>query len=281
MKKLISILLLLGVIMMSSCSKSEIIPSSYYKEVKINLNVYNNVEITQVNNDATSSINSRAVSSVSSFVPAFPTTFKAYFVSAENTGVYSKGAIVKIVDVNTGSNDITVPDIKYNVYVTNFSVNLSSDNSKDQESILKNIQSSFPESTTSIYLYGNENDVIFHQNQNTTVTMINPYAAVCVLHNNFVTNVQYNVAPLSSLATSTYKDSGEGNWFYLYLKSTNTNSTIYLQNIPYNTGSYKLMKDIKPNNVYEYIVSDDKSNNKFIVSVIDWTYNMPETITTE
>jgi hypothetical protein len=280
MKKLISILLLLEVIVMvSSCSKNEtnyLNPDS--KEVRINLNVYNNIKITQVNSNASLT---RAESSPASFVPIFPTTFKAYFISAENTGVYSRGAIVKIVDVNMGNNSVTVPDIKYDVYVTNFNINLSSDKSKDQESILKDMQSSFPESTTSIYLYGNENEVIFHQNQNTTVTMVNPYAAVCVLHNNFVTNVQYNVSSSSPLATSTYKDSGKGNWFYLYLKSTNTNSTIYLQNIPYNTGSYKLMKDIEPNNVYEYIVSDDKSNNKFVVSVIDWTYNTPETITTE
>lgn len=272
MKKFLMLLSML--LVLASCSKVDIHDLSpnpvidRIDSVDIIMKISNEPEVNQINT-------TRAyVKGDGDFTPVLPTSFKAYFVSADATPYYAKGSIVKIANVVTGDNSITLPDIKYNVYVTNMESDLKSDNTKDQEVNISSIDKSFPESNDFIYLYGYSKDLLFHNNQNTNVTLGNPYAAVCIAHNQFATGAQYNVQ--SSIGTKVYKDNGK--WFYLYIKASNTNSTIWITGIPYNTGSYLLSRDIKPNNVYEYIVSDSKEGNKFTVSVKDFIFNTPEDI---
>ena len=146
-------MLLSMLLVLASCSKVDIHDLSpnpvidRIDSVDIIMKIYNEPEVNQVNT-------TRAYAKGDGdFTPVLPTSFKAYFVSADATPYYAKGSIVKIANVVTGDNSITLPDIKYNVYVTNMESNLKVDNTKDKEVNISSIYKSFPESNDFIYLY--------------------------------------------------------------------------------------------------------------------------------
>ena len=244
MKKLLLFLSVL-VFALSSCTKKEIVQNNGDGLVSVSMDLSSGVNVSRV---------SRASND---FVATVPTSYKVYFVSAEKTEEYNKGDIVKTADVVLGDNKITLPDIKYNIYVTNYVPSTPA-----TEADIKSMIESIPVSSSILYLVKEDDNVIFHDTKTITETLINNYAAVCIINNNFVTGAQYNTPPVNSFGMATYTLSGD--WYYLYVKGTSTNTTIWLKNIPYNTGSYQLAETIEPNYIYEYTVTDD-ANAKFVL----------------
>jgi len=239
MKKLLLFLSVL-VFALSSCTKKEI--------------VQNDGGMISVNMDLSSGIFvSKTTRATSDFVPNIPTSYTAYFVAAEKTDVYNKGDIIKTIPVSLGDNKIQLPDIKYNIYISNYVPSMPAN-----ESDIKVMLQSTPEISSVIYLTKEDDGVIFHDTKTITETLINNYAAVCILANDFVTGAKYNNGNMA------YQKSND--WYYMYLKAANTNTTVWLKNIPYNTGSYQLSEAIEANYIYQYTLSDN-TDCKFVIKV--------------
>jgi hypothetical protein len=247
MKKLLLFLSVLVLILaLSSCTKKEI--------------VQNDGGMISVNMDLSSGISvSKKTRAAADFTSNIPTSYTAYFIAAEKTEVYNKGDIIKTVPVSLGDNKITLPDIKYNIYISNYLPSIPAN-----ESDIKSMIESIPVSSSILYLVKEDDNVIFHSTKTITETLENNYAAVCILNNSFVTGAQYNTPPVNSFGTATYTLSGD--WYYLYIKGNSTNTTVWLKNIPYNTGSYQLAETIEANHIYQYTITDN-TNCKFIVKV--------------
>lgn len=149
-------------------------------------------------------------SDIADFVPEVPKQFTAYIVASD---IYSEGWIIKkyTAEVHTGSNYVTIqaPDhqVNYTVYVTNYPQNFT------DWYIWPDALKQMPESTTELYLYG-KSKLNFTSNKNGggvltgEVEMTNPYAAVCVYNNNYVTG-----NPSDWSGTTALSD----NWYYLYI----------------------------------------------------------------
>lgn len=253
-RKLIMLFMMVVMFFLSSCSKKEITVKDGGSPITIEMSLSSGINVSEVTRAS------------SDFTPTVPDKYKAYFVASENTESYKAGDIVRIVDVSLGSNKIKIPDLKYNIYISNYNLKTIS-----KESDLKTMLSSLPPSSTSLYLVKEDDNVMFHATKTIQEKLINNYAAVCVAANNFVTGATYDISP-SENETNIYKLNG--NWYYLYIKAcapnSMTSSTVWLKNIPYNTGSYKLDKPIEPNYIYEFTVTDN-TNVGFTVNVDPFT----------
>lgn len=191
-------------------------------------------------------------SSDSTFSPTLPTTYKAYFVAEETKGQYKSGSIVKTAAVNDGTNIITVPAMKYNIYVTNYDID-KIPNSSD-------IEASLPESSSTLYYYGSNQKDLDSNGITLDVTLSNPYAAVAIYKNGCISS------------TPVYKDSNtyseSGNWYYLYIRDTKTNTKIPVNIAGYNADSYTLEKDISPDHIYQYTLSKSTSTTEGSLNII-------------
>ena len=244
MRKLL-LLMCCMLFLLASCTKKEIVQTEGKGIVSINMDLSSGVMVssTRADND---------------FKAELPSQFTAYFVAAENTENHKKGEIVKKCTVNIGDNQLKIPDIKYNIYISNY------DTDPTTESDIKLMLESTPESSDVLYLTKEDDNVIFHQTKTIEETLENKYAAVCIYNNSFTTGAQYNVIPTTSAGNNIYKM--QDSWYYLYIKAANTNSTVWITGIPYCTGSIQLNKTIKPNYIYEYVVTDN-TDCKFTVKV--------------
>lgn len=182
-------------------------------------------------------------SSDSTFSPTLPTTYKAYFVAEETKGQYKSGSIVKTAAVNDGTNIITVPAMKYNIYVTNYDID-KIPNSSD-------IEASLPESSSTLYYFGSSEKDLESDGITLDVTLSNPYATVAICKNSCVSS------------SPVYKDNNtyceNGNWYYLYIRNSETDTKIPVEIEKNTTTNYTLTKDILPNHIYEYTLSRNVS----------------------
>lgn len=128
------------------------------------------------------------------FLPTIPTKYIAYFVADEDKDSYKAGAIVKIISVHPGKNNITVPDIKYNVYVTNYNVKPLT-GSVLTENDLTDIQENLPVASDSLCLSGDILGVNFDNSDKISdtisVSLQNLYAAVAVRKNTLTSGVTF------------------------------------------------------------------------------------------
>jgi hypothetical protein len=262
---------------MSSCSddpelSTNIANSKNVSSItEISLNINSGIDISEdsstfSNNSVTKVSTRSATSTPANFSADLPSQFTAYFVAAEATSEYVQGAIVRKVTVNTGSNSISVPAMKYHIYVTNYDPanSLSTDKNSNQESAVKALEDNLPQNSTTLYLYG-ESDADFSSTTstaNTTVALTNHYAAVCVA-NSHVESVNYKTSTTSSQGDTAYKLNSEDTWYYMYVKApssgtTSTGLTIKVKdfsNIP-DGKEYTFSEDITADNIYQYTVNE-------------------------
>lgn len=292
MKKLFfSIAALAAIVVMGSCSKDSSLNNQTEKSVgsvTVSLNVNSGIEVSGSSSsmdkstvNSTKTLTTRAGETTVTTPDPFTVdlskyTYTAYFVAAETAGDYTAGDLVRKVTVKGGANSISVPAIKYNIYVTNYdpAPAITPAKGSNQESAVQGLENQLPESSNStLYLFGSQRGADFsHTTDATTnvatVKLTNHYAAVCIAANDFVKSVSYKPAPkdpntyITSYATSQ-------NWFYMYINTKVTtipNSIITLQNFSGTTPptSYDLNKkfDQKSNplvadNVYMFTVNDD------------------------
>jgi hypothetical protein len=283
MKKLFfSIAALAAIVVMGSCSKDSSLNNQTEKSVgnvNVSLNLNSGIEISESQSPISRAASTRSDVTPQNFAAIVPTKYKAYFVAAEKTDEFAKGALVRIADVTTGSNTISVPAIPCNIYITNYTPEtaLSVNATTDAEASVKALEDDLPMSSTTLYLFGKTDGVDFSTATSASVTLTNHYAAVCVQDNTnpnsikYVSSVAFNgTGSITYLANTDYVLDSKTPWYYMYIKATDTsntslantsttsNSTITLNNSAFTTdlqnNTWPLNKDIAADNIYQYTV---------------------------
>jgi hypothetical protein len=286
MKKLIfSIAALAAIVVMGSCSQDSSLNNQTEKSVgnvTVSLNVNSGIEVSENNSSMDkSTVNStRALTTRAGGTTTTPAPFTvdlskyeytAYFVAAQDAGDYKTGDLVRKVTVTGGNNSISVPAIKYNIYVTNYDPATAITTGSQKESAVTGLEKQLPESSTStLYLFGSQLGADFSNTTDATqnkatVNLTNHYAAVCIAANDFVKSVSYEPTPNDPHTYVTYATSQ--NWFYMYINTSVTtmpNSIIALQNfsgtIPpdYDLNTkFDKTNPLVADNVYMFTVNDD------------------------
>jgi hypothetical protein len=259
------------------------------------------------NTTSTSSANTNTTKTP--FPPTYPSTYTVYFVANGKQGDYSDKEIVYTMNITADNSHLTtattsssatptevysttgikIPAIKYNVYVTNYTITQTVGSTFASEAL--------PTSSTTLYLNngnGKPADLTSSASDRTvTVDLINNYAAVAVAANDFVSGVMYNSSTYntdvnkisdsnyygsinvpylnnSSITTTVTSNTNSnvswnvGGWYYLYINtsssptSTKANSTITLQNIAGLTNNtVTLNPTITAGNIYQYTINDN------------------------
>lgn len=246
-------ILVAAIALLLSCTKN-------YHEVIVVENVNVEFKCKSVLNVETEGFKTR---STAAELP-IPTTFKAYFVSAENKGPYIIGQLITTLDVTSGIQTITVPKIKYNVYVTNYEKEGSWYTWDDATSQL-------PKSSYDLYLYG-KNEIDYSNNTVGEVEVKNPYSAVFI-------NIQYldpARTPKEYNGNKDYKKFDD-DWWYLYTrKNHNSQVWVLMSSINGSPGnkSYQWSDDLEANKIYRFTFNNDPGNTdldgNFNVVVDPW-----------
>lgn len=283
MKKLFfSIAALAAIVVMGSCSKDSSLNNQTAKSVgnvTVSLNVNSGIQVSENNSSMTNSptraAKTRAEGGTDFILDLSNYKYTAYFVAAEKAGDYNVGDLVRKVSVKGGANSISVPAIKYNIYVTNYDPKTAIATGSNQESAVKDLENQLPESSTStLYLFGSQQNADFSNTTDATqnaatVKLTNHYAAICIAVNDFVQSVSYRQTTTANSRTYETSYSKNNTWFYMYINTAVTtmpNSTITLQNFSGTTPpkSYDLNKKFDQNsnplvadNVYMFTVNDD------------------------
>jgi hypothetical protein len=244
------------------------------------LNLNSGIKVSESQSPLSRAAGTRADATPTNFTATVPSTFTAYFVSETTTSEYAKGAIVRIANVKTGDNSISVPAIPCNIYVTNYAPEkaLSVNATTDAEANVQALENDLPMSSTTLYLFGKTDGVDFSAATSASVTLTNHYAAVCVQNNtnansvNYISGVAFNgTGSITYLANTAYVLDTNTPWYYLYIKATDTsnttlantsatsNSTITLNSSAFTkdlqNSTWPLDKDITADNIYQYTVS--------------------------
>ncbi|MCH3994256.1 MAG: hypothetical protein LKE54_04260 [Prevotella sp.] len=251
----------------------------------VSLDITSGIEIKEdsssFSTNSTNKLTRAITTSSANFTPVIPTQFTAYFVAAEGTSEYAKGSIVRKVTVNQGSNRISVPAIKYHIYVTNYEPtnSLEADRTTDSESAVEALEDNLPVSSTTLYLFGTDSTADFSSTTaaaNATVNMVNHYAAVCVANNGHVKGVVND-----NDQTDYALDDNKG-WYYIYVKAptdgtATTNFTVIVENlegIP-DGKAYDFPKSITADNIYQYTVN---ASGGIIITVDAFQGSTPTTV---
>jgi len=228
MKKIL-VLFLIGVLF-SSCSEK-----NYYdvtvEWAEVSLNAQELVA------KAEEGFRTRSEGVEQEYVHVFPTSYKAYFVSAENKGDYVTGQLITTITVLPGQNTINIPKLKYNIYISNYEKEGSWYTWEDAVNQL-------PVSSDILYLYG-KNAIDYSSVTTGTVDVKNPYAAVMIKKNDIVTGIptHYDNADSPYVLVT-------GNWYLKYIRLATTNTKVpvkyaYVQN-------YTLNEPITANKIYKF-----------------------------
>lgn len=204
-------------------------------------------------------------SGITDFVPVVPTKFKAYLLASEDVYtssgqcIIAKDAVIDSVTVHTGSNYISVPKYKYKIYVTNYSN--GTEMNKNAWYNWPDALAHLPAGSTTLYLYGKNDTLKEERNEEYgnimtgEVKMINPYAAVCVYNNNYVTGNPSDWSGTTAL---------NGDWYYLYKNCSSGKISLgmkipitYINSSGYTVnGSSYIYDTISANYIYQYIIND-------------------------
>lgn len=238
-----------------------------------------NVEDVTVSLDAQSLITSSetpfsAKNSISSFDTDYthqmPTNYTAYFVADETRGQYTTGQVVKTYSVTEGLNNITVPKMKVKVYVTNYLKPNGNETQPNAWYTWSDAVQQLPQTSHTLNLIGN-NTIDYSNVTVGTVTMVNPYAAVMIKSNQWISS-----APSSYDTNQDYFLDTPSNWYILYIRNNNTNTKIPI-NIPGNPNQhYTLNRTIEANKIYQYTINgnvlEDDGNLDIIVLPLEVGY---------
>lgn len=171
----------------------------------------------------------------------FPTSYKAYFVSKETKGEYTKDQVVKVIDVEAGENTITIPKLNYDIYVTNYS-------QEGEWYKWNNAVDQLPQTSDELYLYG-KNNINYSVVTTGEVEVFNPYAAVMIRNNQWVNGV-----PTSYDTGQDYFLTLSSSWYVLYIRNDNTNTKVPIEIAGNPNTHYTLKRKIEANNIYQYTI---------------------------
>lgn len=261
MKKLLSVALLaLGLV---SCSEDTIVNNYDITVENVTVEFGAKSILTE-----SSVVLARQTSSFdNSYTHVLPTTgFKAYFVSSENRGQYTEGQVVKVIDVTTGDQQITIPKLSYTVYVTN---HIKNDGTEDQPYAWYTWQSpetQLPVTTPNILLFG-KNTIDYKTVTQGSVSLENFHSAVMIKNTEALSTTQ---SPFFNTGNVNYNLVVNNTWYLLYIKNSTTSSQVPLAfNVSGIGNVYQLNKPIEANKIYQYVFHavDDVEGNLEIITI--------------
>lgn len=235
LNKINSLLAVLVLTVLFSCTKTEIY-NYEIENVTITLDAQELISKVSKPFSKQASVGKMATTNTD-FSHAIPNQYKAYFISNETKGQYTKDQIIKVVDVSEGANEITVPKLKYRVVVTSYY------DFSDSELRYQNTKEALPKSSDKIYLYG-ENNIDYSVTTTGTVEVKNPYAAIMITNNQWVTGTPKYYTDGNKEFTSV------PNWYLLYVLAPVQGSI----GVPVDTqqGIYNINNRFESNTVYQY-----------------------------
>lgn len=249
MRKVIFMLAVVLLTLIVGCTKErEIIVVVPNVEVHLNMKQYFNVEEGSL---------FKAATTRSTYEHEYPTTYTAYFVANENKGDYTKGQLVKSIEVTKGLQTVVVPELSYKVYVTNF----SKPDSPSWYTWTDAIEQ-MPQATNTLYLYG-MNEIDYKTAEYGEVVVKNPYSAVMIQDNRIPD------APIHYDSNTSYISTGEG-WWLKYIRNNTTNTGIVVV-FTHENRTVTINDPVEANKIYKYTLladvpeTDDEGN--FFVDV--------------
>lgn len=184
-----------------------------------------------------------------SYVHQMPTSYEAYIVADETKGQFTTGQYIKTITVTAGMNSVSLPKMKVKVYVTNYILPGANTTANYAWYTWNNAIDQLPQTSQTLNLYG-FNSIDYSTVTSGTVTMTNPYGAVMIKKNQWVTGVptSYDTNQAYFLDTAT-------NWYILYIRNNNTNTKIPIT-IPGNPNThYTLSEPVTANTINQYTIN--------------------------
>jgi len=247
LKKLI--LALAVTIGLTSCSEDTYYINSEVSNKEVTLSTQGLISSTT---DTFSSNGYQTLSTTADYVHNIPNAFKAYFVSKETKGQYVEGQVVKVVDVVTGDNSFIIPELEYDIYVTNYT------KGGETESYAwytwDNIIAQLPDGSDELYLFATT-VIDYKEVDSGEVTLENHYSAVMISDNEFVTG-----SPLHYTSGQEYTQANT-DWYLKYIRTDNTNTGIPIYINGHSSTTYTLDRPIEANKIYKYTIDGNVQDN--------------------
>lgn len=241
MKRLLLLSATLTALILTACSDKSIV------------NDYDEAEFVQVTLSANSFVSSannafrgKSVEFDDSYNHILPDEFTAYFVAKETKGQYNTGDLIQTKTIKEGSNSVTVPKMEIAIYVTNYD---EAATLQDNWYTWDNATEQLPSTSHELYLYG-KNTINFDSTLSGEVDVHNPYAAVMIKDNEWVTDTP------QSYDTNQKYESVSADWYNLYIRLNDTNTKVPIKSVNGNT-TYTLKRNIESNRIYQFILNGD------------------------
>lgn len=252
-------LVVLGIALFTSCTKNE----TFVYNIEHVTVQFNSKELLETKVKPFGKVAS-TTSTTNEYEHVFPTSYKAYFVSKESKGEYKVGDVVKVIDVVSGGNTITIPKLDYEIYVTNY---VKNDNTEDKPFAWYKTTgiSVLPAYSDKLYLFGAVN-IDYSVATEGTVELTNPYSAVMIRNNQWLSKAPtYNYGNHPE-----YKLIDTELWYLLYIKGNSTQTTVHVDIPGRNSNNYQLQKSIEANKEYRFTIDgsiENLNNGSFFVDV--------------
>lgn len=264
-------LVVLGSVVATSCSEDTYYINSEVLNKEVTLSTQGLISSTT---DVFSSNGYQTLSTTANYTHNIPNEFKAYFVSKEDRGQYVVGQVVRVEDVVTGDNSFIIPELEYDIYVTNY------DHPNHEETISYawytwgDAVQQLPFGSDELYLFGTT--VIDYKEVDAgEVTLENHYSAVMISNNEFVVG-----SPTHYTSNQQYTDANTS-WYLKYIRYSTTNTGITIKVNEYSNTVYNLDKPIEANKIYKYTIDgnvQDKDGGGLTVVVESFTEEVEEVI---
>lgn len=243
-------LVALGSVLATSCSEDTYYINSEVSNKEVTLSTQGLISSTT---DVFSSNGYQALSTTAEYTHNIPNEFKAYFISKETRGQYIEGEVVKVVDVITGDNSFIIPELEYDIYVTNYIQGGETD--PYAWYTWNNIITQLPDGSDELYLFGTT-VIDYKEVDNGEVTLENHYSAVMISDNEFVTgNPEHYTSGQEYVQANT-------DWYLKYIRTNTTNTGIPIYINGHSSTTYTLNKPIEANKIYKYTIDGNVQDNE-------------------
>lgn len=242
-------LIVLGSVVATSCSEDTYYINSEVSNKEVTLSTQGLISNTT---DTFSSNGYQTLSTTADYVHNIPNEFQAYFISKETRGQYVEGEVVKVVEVVTGDNSFIIPELEYDIYVTNYIQ--GGETEPYAWYTWGDIVSQLPDGSDELYLFGTT-VIDYKEVDSGEVTLENHYSAVMISDNEFVTG-----NPTHYTSNQQYVQANT-DWYLKYIKTNTTNTGIPISINGYSSTTYTLNKPIEANRIYKYTIDGNVQDN--------------------
>ena len=264
-------LAVLGSVVATSCSEDTYYINSEVLNKEVTLSTQGLISSTT---DVFSSSGYQTLSTTANYVHNIPNEFKAYFVSKEDRGQYVVGQVVAVEDVETGDNSFIIPELEYDIYVTNYLKPNGNETEPYAWYTWDDNIAQLPFGSNELYLFGTT-VIDYKEVDSGKVTLENHYSAVMISNNDVVTGY-----PTHYTSGQKYIDANT-DWYLKYIRYSTTNTGITIKVNEYSNTTYNLDKPIEANKIYKYTIDGNVQDNEgggLTVEVESFTEEVEEVI---